>query len=790
MAMSGTVSKAITSAIKFVLDWDVVNRDEDARLSEIRVRAYLESTSSATISSSASKAIRITIGSSFTDNANVNISLSARQKKLLYTTSTWVGHKTDGTIANQKIEGYLSLGVTLSGTTYSSVTASGTAAIDPITVGATINAPSSGSRYNFFNLDNGGAIATSIKAPLSGTARLRIYVEDDNSTRFLVKQIDSISGSTNITFTKAELETIISKRKNGNGYLWLVLDTISGASNIIYTQETRVVIEIPNRSTLVLGGEAGPYSTLTSYSLLADNEAFPGQQPWFVEVQFIRNGSVLYTTNKNESGLARGRVNFTLSNTLSGLFDEGQKSSTVELKIYSYWKGPSGTWYLIRSEPIQKSAIINKNGQPPVWTKDITVTEAESTVISVLGSDSTGVFVKSKSRPKITIPAGAASAVSPAVLVSYKIYLNDVLLTTTTSVGITYSHNSQTYINSTSAVIKVEAVDSNGDSSAVYKTLNVVDYKAPNFNGTEIKRQNGYLGNFLTNIRVNFTPLLVNGVQKNTVKNLQVKIKKETEADAAYVLKTNPTVASTDSTGVTYNQANYTGYSQDEAYYVNLTVQDAFNTSQMSTFVVRIGKPLVFFDKVRGSVGFGDFPSNTTSIDSFLRVRAMGGLDVNGTTNITGNTNITGTGTVSGQLHSNYGVSSQYELWSKNGQVWFYDSGKQLKFTSNPNKFEFSDYPIYRGTKKVWDESTLQVQYGSIMTSNEANTPKEISVTFPTAFTSTPTVQLTVAVAAAQNINEATAYNVTTTGFTIYFSRVTAVSSALNEIKWLAIAKN
>lgn len=131
MAASGTIQEAIRTGYRLQIAWSVGSQSVANNTSSVTAKVQLVSTgSSYTINSSASKSGSLTInGTKYT--FSFSAALSGNQTKTLYTKTVTIGHASDGkkTCAFSATCG---INVTLGGTYYGNVTASGSGTFDTI----------------------------------------------------------------------------------------------------------------------------------------------------------------------------------------------------------------------------------------------------------------------------------------------------------------------------------------------------------------------------------------------------------------------------------------------------------------------------------------------------------------------------------------------------------------------------------------------------------------------------------------------------------------------------------
>jgi len=150
MATSGTIEKAIRTGYKLQIVWSVGSQSVANNTSSVTVKVQLVSTgSSYTINSSASKSGSLTInGTKYT--FNFTASLSGNQTKTLFTKTVTVAHAANGT-KTCSFSATCGINVTLSGTYYGNVTASGSGTFNTIARASTISSVTSSVSVNGTN---------------------------------------------------------------------------------------------------------------------------------------------------------------------------------------------------------------------------------------------------------------------------------------------------------------------------------------------------------------------------------------------------------------------------------------------------------------------------------------------------------------------------------------------------------------------------------------------------------------------------------------------------------------
>lgn len=150
MATSGTIQQAIRTGYRLQIVWSVGSQSVANNTSSVTAKVQLVSTgSSYTINSSASKSGSLTInGTKYT--FNFTASLSGNQTKTLYTKTVTVSHGSDGT-KTCSFSATCGINVTLSGTYYGNVTASGSGTFNTIARASSISSVTSSVSVNGTN---------------------------------------------------------------------------------------------------------------------------------------------------------------------------------------------------------------------------------------------------------------------------------------------------------------------------------------------------------------------------------------------------------------------------------------------------------------------------------------------------------------------------------------------------------------------------------------------------------------------------------------------------------------
>lgn len=218
-----------------------------------------------------------------------------------------------------------------------------------------------------------------------------------------------------------------------------------------------------------------------------------------------------------------------------------------------------------------------------------TYQDTDSTTTAITGDDQK--IIQLNSSLSITIPA--ATALKYASIVKYTVTINGVTREQPTAGTMSWG----TLNVSSDITATIKAIDSRENSVTKSLPITIEPWHTPYANIT-CKRKN----NFYTDTIVNVSPSISSLGGQNTV-TIQERHKKVSEASysspASLTPNTNETIQ------------------LDNEYDWNLMilVSDLLGTTSYN-IIVQKGMPIVYFDRVKGSIGFNCFPSGSGSVES------------------------------------------------------------------------------------------------------------------------------------------------------------------------------
>lgn len=294
MAASGTIQEAIRTGYRLQIAWTVDSQSVANNTSTVTAKVQLVSTgSSYTINSSASKSGSLTInGTKYT--FTFTAALSGNQTKNIYTKTVTVSHASDGT-KTCAFSATAGINVTLSGTYYGNVTASGNGMFNTIARASSISAVTASVSVNGTN-----ACKVDISRKSSNFTHTVVFSFGSYSkattgvgtstsyaipTSWLNAIPNATSGTAKVTVTTYSGSTKIGSAVSKNFTLTVpasVVPTISSvAVNDTTTNQTTFGNMVQNKSkakfTITAAGALS--STIKAYKTVFESKTYTGATP-------------------------------------------------------------------------------------------------------------------------------------------------------------------------------------------------------------------------------------------------------------------------------------------------------------------------------------------------------------------------------------------------------------------------------------------------------------------------------------------------------------------------------
>ena len=294
MAASGTIQQAIRTGYRLQIAWEVTSQSVANNTSAVTVKVQLVSTgSSYTINSSASKSGSLTInGTKYT--FNFTAALSGNQTKTIYTKTVTVSHASDGT-KTCAFSATAGINVTLSGTYYGNITASGNGTFNTIARASSISSVTPSVSVNGTN-----ACTVEISRKSSGFTHTVVFSFGSYSktttgvgtstsyaipTSWLNAIPSATSGTAKVTVTTYSGSTKIGSAVSKNFTLTVPATVVPTISSVAVadttTNQTTFGNMVQNKSkakfTITAAGALS--STITAYKTVFESKTYTGATP-------------------------------------------------------------------------------------------------------------------------------------------------------------------------------------------------------------------------------------------------------------------------------------------------------------------------------------------------------------------------------------------------------------------------------------------------------------------------------------------------------------------------------
>ena len=318
MAASGTIQEAIRTGYRLQIAWEVTSQSVANNTSSVTAKVQLVSTgSSYTINSSASKSGSLTInGTKYT--FTFTASLSGNQTKTIYTKSVTVAHNADGS-KTCSFSATAGIDVTLSGTFYGDVTASGSGTFNTIARASSISSVTTSVSVNGTN-----ACTVNITRASSSFTHTVVFsfgsysktTEDvGTSTSYAIPTSwlnaipSATSGTAKVTVTTYSGSTKIGSAVSKNFTLTVPASVVPTISSVAVADTTTNLATFGNmvqnksqaKLTITAAGSLG--STITAYKTVFESKTYTGATPTTSTI--TKSGTATATITVTDS---RGRT--------------------------------------------------------------------------------------------------------------------------------------------------------------------------------------------------------------------------------------------------------------------------------------------------------------------------------------------------------------------------------------------------------------------------------------------------------------------------------------------------
>ncbi|WCS69715.1 hypothetical protein Goe25_00870 [Bacillus phage vB_BsuM-Goe25] len=586
MALSGSLQTTIHSHWTLRIEWSASQNISD-NTSTVTAKLYWIADSYGAINSSQTKSGTVVIdGSTYSFSASA--ALKNGQKKLITTKSKTIKHNSDGT-KSFSIYGTFEVKLDISGYVNEVKIPSKSFTLNTIPRESTLTSGT--------DLTAGTDRTISIsRASSSFSHRVYVDVKDSSGDWYNIKAVDFSTSQTSksTSFSVSENKDIFStlNQRASTDLRWN-LRTYDG-NTIIGTTGYSGKLSRPKLSTTKsVNGEAGDSNSVyvdqkISIDITRSNSDFDHK------VQFYC-GSFM----KEFNGVTTSLDWTPSSSEQDSLYKElGTASSKGGyIRVYTYYNGVR-IGYDDTNITFYARSSVNK----PVFKVDgVVYSDSNPTTLEITGNDQ--YIIQGKSTLKVEIPVESkAIAQNGATMKSYSITVNGDTKTINYSDNSTVSADFSSINSDSNATVTIKAIDSRGFSTAVTKIITVIPYHAPSAT-TSALRANGFEASTTLSLRGSLSSLAINGVNKNVLKTARYRYKKAEDSDYGswvdFTISGFPSYAATSvlldlDALLTWN--------------VQVEVSDALSVTTKN-LTVAVGKPILFLDAEKKSVGIGDFPT-------------------------------------------------------------------------------------------------------------------------------------------------------------------------------------
>lgn len=535
------------------------------------------------ISSSTSKTYVNRIGGS-QSTGSATAGLSVNQEKLINTRTQTVTHNSDGTLTTT-VGGTFNIAVTIGGTYYASTSIPNT----NITLNK-IPRASTASHPEWRALNN--TTVSISRSSTSFTHNVVLYIGDVE-----VARREGVATSAVFNFTVAENKKILQELNGrSSATAELRVATLSGGSTIgtAYYGDGQVLA--PLSSSTTGGGRTYNVGDTISGSI-------------------SRSDSRMYHTIELRFGSGYSYYMHYYSNNTSWSYD----TSSIASQLYSAMGSANSLTGTIRIytfyESIQIRTYTDYNvtftvplsGTEPIFNPTISHRDTNSTTVGVTGNDQW--LVQGKSYLQVTIPTSdMATPQAGATITHYVASIAGTTVRVNHPNTLTFNMG---YVNAWySQTLSVTVYDSRGNSTRRTKIINAVPYSDPS-SYSLADRLNGFEDQTTIIPKGTFSPVNINGVNKNTITSVATAYKLKTSSIYSNISTNNSPQISGSNFSIPNRVVNL---NKSNAYDVRITIVDRFGTVY-DYITISEGRPILFIDTVKGSVGIGKMPDSFSSLE-------------------------------------------------------------------------------------------------------------------------------------------------------------------------------
>lgn len=575
---SGTFSTTFGTYYRLQMEWTATQSVAN-NTSTVTAKLYLISLSSrSSISSSSSKTFRITIDGTASSTTG-NLNLSGGQKKLLHTYSKVVPHGSNGA-KSVPIVGFMQWGLSINGHT-SDVTISKTEALPTIVSASSISTVSSWRA--------GESLSVTInRASSAYTHTVRAYV---GST--MVATRTGVGASVVFNFSTAELNTIfITIGTHTASVASVEVDTYSGSTKIgsTDTHNFDITAGLPTDKISFPSGTNYTVGDAITFNLTPYNSRF-------YHTVILRYAGEEIARTEMTPGETLGVINTGTSAIMNDLHSKiGYADyANFTLEFYSKWVNQ-----VIR-QPVEKTIRFypDLSSLSPTFDAELDVTDTNTTIRNILGAD---YYLSGKSTIQITVPsAQKATAQGSEVITQYTFSVGNKTVTVPNTPGSIVA-TIPGVVASGYTTITATAQDTRGAEASVYWSGTFIPY----FDlivGASASRVGRFETTTNLEVTTKYAPVIKTSSPLNSLVSRRYRYRQRNGAWGGWITLSAIATVATASLSL----------DNTKSWDIEVEVTDRFGTKTTQTIYVSAGKPTLFIDALRNSVGVNKFPDKSNA---------------------------------------------------------------------------------------------------------------------------------------------------------------------------------
>lgn len=586
MAISGSKYTAFARH-RLVLEWRA-SQNIAGNYSDVSIWLYLQSMDAhgAMYASAVGQAQVTANGLRQTENATSQ--LNAYQKKLLLAKVWRVNHDADGN-KSFTITGSYFVNVTFAGVYYGTITIPAFAVyLDRIPRKSSLNPVPD------LNIPNKLSVNITRQSS-SFNHNLTVWVANranptlTNDDHWVyLNSIENVGTSGTFNFSVANFTEMFKRMGTNTEWVGKVKLWTNGLNESEPSQQRTFRIKPPMNAQASGGNlkvKAGEKITVNLSNYQSDgNFKYTG-------VFDYRGVSIPVATNVHANSMT---LTLTQANVDSILKESPDDAGTWgQIRVTSYY---NGVQYRTPWTGQHIDCTIPKEDYLPVINGTPTYTDLSAEATNVTGSNQ--IALQSKSNIRVTIPANFATGQGYSTIKTVQASLGGATRTANYNAS-GFNIDIGAPNEGTASSLVVTVLDGRGFSTSWTKTVQVYPYSNPDVNYTVARRNNFEVDTELT-VSSSWSPVTISGVNKNAITAVTYATKR---AGTDTWGSETPVTFSTDGTKVIV-PTTVVQIPNEYSWNFRLTIKDKFGSFTKEANIPS-GKPIMFIDAVRESVGFG-----------------------------------------------------------------------------------------------------------------------------------------------------------------------------------------